>query len=71
MTENDMIELNEAQKEAIRQANAYLNNAGLETYSDVTGIQAPDEEMTVEEEARFDAEDRAFSRAERRMCFGY
>lgn len=66
-----MIELNEAQKEAIRQENAYLNNAGLETYSDVTGIQAPDEEMTVEEEARFDAEDRAFSRAERRMCFGY
>ncbi len=39
MTENEMIELNEAQKEAIRQANAYLNNVGLESYSDVTGIE--------------------------------
>lgn len=63
--------MNQAQKEAIRQANAFLNNAGLPTYSEVTETEPPEEEMTVEEEARFDAEDRAFSRAERRMCFGF
>lgn len=42
--------MNEAQKEAIRQANAYLSNAGLETYSDVTGIK-------VESVDRYEGED--------------